>query len=358
MADTDERTRFDAIDGWPHPSEQTAWLGGLRPEQALRTAYLGGRMHHAWLIGGAKGTGKATLAYRFARFALAYPEGRAPEGEGLGIPGDHPAFRKIAAGSHPNLLTLERDWDEKNKRYKTEISVENVRRTVGFFGSTPGESGWRIAIVDPADDLNPNSANALLKMLEEPPPRALFLVLANVPGKLLPTIRSRCVKLDLDPIPEAEIASALKGAGEEGSEEEIRLAAALSQGSLRRAIMLLRGGGAGLYGQMTGILSRLPDLDVERLHAFADAVGAPRRDDAYTLFLDLFFAWLGRRVRQEPELTPAAEPGESLAAVPLARWAEVWEKTHASTSDAEEYNLDRKQVVLSTFMTLARATRM
>jgi DNA polymerase-3 subunit delta' len=358
MADADERIRFDAIDGWPHPSEQSAWLGGLRPEEALRTAYLGGRMHHAWLIGGAKGTGKATLAYRFARFALAHPEGRASEGEGLAIPDDHPAFRKVAAGSHPNLLALERDWDDKNKRYKTEISVEQVRRTIGFFGSTPGEAGWRIAIVDAADDLSVSAANALLKMLEEPPPRALFLVLANVPGKLLPTIRSRCVKLDLDPIPEAASIAALTEAGEEGSEEEVRLAAALSQGSLRRAIMLLRGGGAGLYGEMTALLARLPNLDVDKMHAFADMVGAPRRDDAYTLFLDLFFAWLGRRVRQEPELTRAAQPSESLAAVPLARWAEVWEKTHASTSNAEEYNLDRKQVVLSTFMTLARATRM
>ena len=358
MAETDERIRIDAIDGWPHASEQTSWLGGLRAEQALRQAYLGGRMHHAWLIGGAKGTGKATLAYRFARFALAHPEGRAPEGEGLGIPIDHAAYRKVAAGSHPNLLTLERDWDDKNKRYKTEISVDQVRRTIGFFGSTPGEAGWRIAIVDAADDLSVSAANALLKMLEEPPARALFLVLANVPGRLLPTIRSRCVRLDLDPIPEADVASALRGAGEEGSADEIGLAAALSQGSLRRAIMLLRGGGAGLYGEMTAILSRLPNLDIEKTHAFADQVGRTGRDDAYSLFLDLLFAWLGRRVRQEPELTKPAQPGESLAAVPLARWAEVWEKTHASTSDAEEYNLDRKQVVLSTFMTLARATRM
>ncbi len=358
MAESEERIRFDAIEGWPHPSEQTAWLGGSRPEASLRHAYVGGRMHHAWLLGGAKGVGKATLAYRFARFALAHPPGKAPAGEGLAVPPDAPAFRKVAAGSHPNLLALERDWDDKNKRYKTEISVEQVRRTIGFFGSTPGEAGWRIAIVDAADDLSVSAANALLKMLEEPPPQALFLVLANVPGKLLPTIRSRCVKLDLDPIPEPDIVAALKGAGEEGSDEDIRLAAALSQGSLRRAIMLLRGGGAGLYGEMTAILSRLPGLDVERVHAFADLVGAPRRDDAYTLFLDLLFAWLGRRVRQEAELTRAAEPSETLAAVPLARWAEVWEKTHASTSDAEEYNLDRKQVVLSTFMTLARATRM
>jgi DNA polymerase-3 subunit delta' len=358
MADADERIRYDAIEGWPHPSEQSKWLGGPRVEATLRNAYLSGRMHHAWLIGAPKGYGKATLAYRFARFALAYPRGDAPPGAGLDLPPEHAAFRKVAAGSHPNLLTLERDWDDKNKKYKTEISVDQVRRTIGFFGSTPGEAGYRVAIVDAADDLSVSAANALLKMLEEPPAQAIFLVLANVPGKLLPTIRSRCVRLDLDPIPTPAIAAALHGAGEEGTPEDIDLAASLAQGSLRRAIMLIRGGGAGLYGEMTALLSRLPKLDVERLHAFAETVGAPRRDDAYTLFLDLLFAWLGRRVRREPELTRAAQPGEILESVPLARWAEVWEKTHASTSDAEEYNLDRKQVVLSTFMTLARATRM
>ncbi len=361
MADPGSLSRLDKIGDWPAPEERPDWFGATVAERTLLDAYRGGRMHHAWLLGGPKGIGKATLAYRFARFAFAHPDPRSPEAAGatdLSVPADRPAFRRVANRSHPNLLALERPWDDDNKRYKTQLTIAEIRRTVAFFGSTGGEPGWRIAIVDPADDMNPNAANALLKVLEEPPARALFFIISHAPGRLLPTIRSRCRQLELAPLPPETIAAALREAPATPDSDDIRLAAALAEGSLRRAILLIEEGGIVTYREFARLTARLPQIDVAAMHAFAESVSKRGADDAYGGFLDLIRDWLGRRVRGEPEPDEPHSPAEGLRAVPLARWAEVWEKVAQSSGDAEELNLDRKQVVLSILMTLARATRM
>jgi DNA polymerase-3 subunit delta' len=354
----EEIPRFDAIEGWPPPEAQSAWFGERSAERTLLDAYRGGRMHHAWLLAGPKGIGKATLAYRFARFALAHPD---PGGKGAGtavdlsVSPDDPVFRKVAARAHPNLLVLERPWDDEKKRYRTELTVPEIRRTVSFFGSTAAEAGWRIAIVDPADDMNANAANALLKVLEEPPARSLFLIVSHAPGRLLPTIRSRCRRLEVMPLSNEAIAAAIAEHGDDIEPADLDLAAVLAEGSLRRAILLLEEGGIDQYRALAELLARLPDIDVEAMHAFADAAGGRGGDEAYTGFLDLIRGWLVRRIRRE------AEPEQglaNLAGVPLERWPEVWEKVNHSSDLAEALNLDRKQVILSVFMALARATRM
>ncbi len=358
----DDIPRLDALDGWPSPEAQAAWHGGRDAEAALLDAYRGGRMHHAWLLGGPKGIGKATLAYRFARFALMYPDPAAPAvraATDLSVPEDSPAFRRVAGRAHPNLLAMERPWDDRNKRYKTELAVDEIRKTVGFFGSTGGEGGWRIAIVDPADEMNPSAANALLKVLEEPPARSLFFVLSHTPGRLLPTIRSRCRRLDVAPLPPEAIVAALDANGEvDADAEDIRLAATLAEGSLRRAILLLSEGGIETYRAFARFAAAAGAPDVTAMHALADSVSGRRADDAYYGFLDTVRAWLARRVRGEDEPVAEARPGPELRAVPLARWAEVWDKIAQSSTEAEDLNLDRKQVVLSILMSLARAARM
>ncbi len=358
----DEILRLDALEGWPPPEAQPRWYGGPTAETTLLDAYRGGRMHHAWLLGGQKGIGKATLAYRFARFAFAHPDpasAAASNAADLAVPEDHPAFRRVAGRAHPNLLAMERPWDDKNKRYKTELAVDEIRRTVGFFGSTSGEGGWRIAIVDPADEMNPSAANALLKVLEEPPSRSLFFVISHTPGRLLPTIRSRCRRLDLAPLSAETIAGAIRDNGSIDSDDaDIALAAALAQGSLRRAILLLEEGGIDTYRAFARFAATVGEPDVTAMHALADSVSGRAADDAYYGFLDTVRAWLGRRVRDESEPVSEATPGQAVRAVPLARWAEVWEKVAQSSTEADDLNLDRKQVVLSILMSLARAARM
>jgi len=358
-AEAEDLIRFDRVERWPAPEEQPAWFGGAVAEATLLEAYRSGRVHHAWLIGGPKGIGKATLAFRFARFVLAHPDPLSAEvvaATDLSVAPAHPAFRKVANRAHPNLLVLERPYDEQNKRFKTELTVPEIRKTVSFFGSTSGEDGWRIAVVDPADDMNASSANALLKVLEEPPSRSLFLIVSHAPGRALATIRSRCRRLDLPPLTPEAIADAMRAHGE--VDEDLELAAELAEGSLRRAILLMEGGGIETYRALTKLLARLPDLDIEAAHAFADSVSGRGNDDAWVGFTDMLAAWLNRRVRGENEPESGATPGPATAAVPLERWAEVWETLRRSTEDTDEYNLDRKRTVLSMLMALARATRM
>jgi len=360
VSETDETIRFDRVQGWPAPEEQRAWFGDSAIERTLLDAYRSGRMHHAWLIGGPKGIGKATLAYRFARFVFAHPDPASADlaaAMDLDVPDDRPAFRKVANRAHPNLLILERPWDEEKKRFKTELTVPEIRRTVSFFGSTSGEPGWRIAVVDPADDMNASSANALLKVLEEPPARSLFLIVSHAPGRLLPTIRSRSRRLDIPPLSTHAIAAALREHGE-GDAEDIELVAALAEGSLRRAILLSESGGIETYRGLVKLLARLPNLDVDAMHAFADSVSGRGDDDAWIGFRDLLAAWLNRRVRGEAEPETDVPLAAAAAAAPLERWAEVWETMRQSVEQTDELNLDRKRTVLSILMSLARATRM
>ncbi len=358
--DTQEVLRFDAIEGWPAPEERADWFGDQVAERTLLDAYRSGRMHHAWMICGPKGIGKATLAYRFARFVLAHPDPAAPDvaaATDLSLPDDRPAFRRVAARSHPNLLALERPYDERAKRFRTELTVSEIRRTVAFFGSTAGEAGWRIAVVDPADDMNPSAANALLKILEEPPRRSLFLLVSHAPGRVLATIRSRCRRLNVAPLAATEIADAIREATDV-DDGDLDLAAALADGSLRRAILLIEGGGIETYRDLARLLARLPDIDVAEAHAFADGVSRRGDDDAWEGFNDMLATWLNRRVRRHGEPTPGAGLAPAVVGAPLERWAEVWENLRRSSALADALNLDRKRAVLSILMSLAHATRM
>ncbi|MCP4383205.1 MAG: DNA polymerase III subunit delta' [Hyphomicrobiales bacterium] len=358
---TDEFPRLDSLEGWPAPEAQTQWFGGAAAETTLLDAYRGGRMHHAWLIGGPKGIGKATLAYRFARFALANPDPESADmttAADLDIAAESKTFRQVSHRAHPDLLPLERAYRTDRKRFLTELSVDQIRRTVSFFGSTSGGQGWRIAIVDPADDMNASAANALLKMLEEPPARSLFFILSHTPGRLLPTIRSRCRHLELQPLAPDAIRAAIAGHRPGGHDEaDIAMAADLSDGSLRRAILLLEAGGLDVHRAFSDFASSLPDASVAAMHDLADKVARRGADDAYASFLHGARGWLNRRVRgvKEPYGQP---PTSTIAAVPLARWAEVWEKIDVASAEAEALNLDRKQVALSVLMSIAHAARM
>jgi DNA polymerase-3 subunit delta' len=344
-----EENAADRLDGAPHPRERQVLIGHGEAERQLLDAYRGPRMHHAWLIGGPEGIGKATLAYRFARFVLANPVPAAvpPGTADLAVSADHPAARRIVAGSHPDLLALRRIAEAGKDRIPQDISVGAMREIVRFFGSTAGEGGWRICIVDAADDLNRSSANALLKLLEEPPPRSLFLILAHMPGRLLPTIRSRCRTLPLLPLSEEEIAAGLQTFDEiRVPADEAGRIAALADGSLRRALEIAEGGQEGFAGEVTRLLDGLPSPDPLAVHALGDKL-ARRDDGVFELFLRLVFAHLHRQV------TASAGQGPRR----LAPHAEVWEKVEATAAQVRTFNLERKPFVFQVFGWLAEAGR-
>jgi len=325
-----------------------ALFGHAEAERALLDAYRGGRIPHAWLIGGERGIGKATLAYRMARFVLAYPDPALPavrNAETLDVPAGHPAARRIANQAHGGLLALRRVVNERTGKLFTEIRVEDVRRCVPFFGSTAGEGGWRVCIVDPVDDLNREGANALLKILEEPPPRALLLLVSNAPGRVLPTIRSRCRTLTLRPLDRADVARALAAVRESTPDApDIAAASEAADGSVGRALMLLEGDALDLRRHLVDLLGRLPQVDLRALHVLGDEI-AGTGAEPLEVFMDTVNAWLSERLHSTPQ------DGR------LIRIAEAWEKVNRAGIDTEAYNLDRKPFVFSVFGALAEAAR-
>jgi DNA polymerase-3 subunit delta' len=333
----------------PHPRETGCLFGHAAAERALLEAYRGGLMPHAWLIAGPAGIGKATLAYRMARFVLAHPNpGSAAvrAATSLGIAEDHPVARRVAAQAQPDLLVLARTINEKTGKLRQDIQVDDVRRTVTFFGSTAGEGGWRVAIVDAVDELNPSGANALLKVLEEPPRRALLLLVSHSAARVPPTIRSRCRVLALRPLPPDEVArAATAAAGRSPDDSDIREAAAAAEGCVARALALLDGDALDLRNRILGQLDRLPALDPRALHALGDAL---QGTDAAKLsaFVDTVNAWLSARLATGAQDTSR-----------LVRVAQAWEKVNAAARDADEYNLERKPLVFSVFGWLAEAAR-
>ena len=353
------------------PRETADLIGHEEAERTLLAAWGSGRMHHAWLIGGLAGIGKATLAFRFARFVLAY--GGRQEGQGLDMFGappppaslylspDHPVFRRVRAGGHADLLTVERRYDDKKGRMKSDIAVDDVREVGAFMRRTAGEDGWRVAIIDGVEQMNASGHNALLKILEEPPERALLLLVTDTPGGLLPTIRSRCRKLLLSPLPEAAVAGWLAAHQPDIAAADRLALARLAEGSIGRARGLAASGGLDLYRQAMAVLATLPRLDLRAAHAFADSVTRKGEDETWDTASGLVVWWLARLVRGLAEGRPAPEitGGEGALVARLAaaqpgldRWLEVWDKVAQLFARTDAANLDRKQVMLTALLSV------
>jgi len=336
----------DVATGVPHPRQTTALFGHTDAEAAILESYRGGRVPHAWLIGGLSGIGKATLAYRFARFALAHPNPAAEavqEARNLAVAPDHPIARRVAAQGHPDLLVLERTIGDTGK-LRSVITVDQVRKTVPFFGSTAGEGGWRIVIVDAVDELNAEGENALLKLLEEPPAKSLLLLVTHTPGRVRATLRSRCRRLALRPLGADDVARAA-AAALSTSENALRAAAQAADGSVARAIALRDSDALKFRERVHALLDRLPDVDARALHLLGDAMGGADQT-AFEGFVDTLNDWMSERLRSGPQ-----------DSAHLARVAEAWQRINRAAADANEYNLDRKPVIFDAFGALAEAAR-
>ena len=336
---------WDRIEGIADPRETISVSGHDPALNFLSTKYAGNRLHHAWLLSGPRGIGKATLAFRFAEHLLRHPDfNTAPQNFEFR---DDAIHSQVAKGAHPNVLVLRRPWDVKQKKFRTQITVEEVRRTLGFFGTAAGANAWRICIVDPADDLTTGAANALLKILEEPPVRTIFLVLAHSPRGLLPTIRSRCQNLSLKPLSGEVLTNVLEKqrALQAMKPDEIAQITKLAKGSVRRALLLLNSKAANNFQKFVDNLAT-QNPDIAAIHQLAGSLSLVSKADEFELFMDLIYDHLCDAIRT-PELM--ADPKRQL------HISSVWETTKAHMTRMETWNMDKKQVILSLFKNMRAA---
>ncbi|HEX3483762.1 MAG TPA: DNA polymerase III subunit delta' [Micropepsaceae bacterium] len=336
----------DRIEGQPHPREtyeltgQDAALG--RAARAIRS----GRPPQAWLLAGPPGIGKATLAYRIARYLLRH--GASADGPAdLSVSPSDPVSRQIEAGAHPGLLVLRRRTNERGK-LKTVLDVEEIRRLGGFFGMTAEAGGWRVAIIDSADDMNDNAANALLKILEEPPVRGLLILISHAPGRLLPTIRSRTQRLDLKPLPDSVIKTALAHLLPNISTEDRATLTSLAEGSLGLALRLADGEGLKLARDAQSLISTRGAPDIPALTALAERIG--RSADGLVHFGEFLTQAVSQGIRER------ARTAEGSTAA-TERSVETWERLNELYARATGLHLEPRQTVLASAREIAAAKR-
>lgn len=373
MSAAEDLPEPDRIEGAPHPRDTRQVFGQDAAQSAFLEAFNADRLHHGWLLTGPKGVGKATMAWQIARFLLATPKddggmfGDAPlAAKSLHIDPEHPVARRIAAGSEPGLFAVRRPYDEKTKKLKSQITVDEVRRLKNFFALSAADGGRRVVIVDSADEMNISAANALLKLLEEPPADTILLLISHQPSRLLPTIRSRCRELRFAPLGPDHMAAALAQAEVEADASAAM--AELSAGSVGEAIRLSSLGGMTIYAGLVDMFSNLPQLDRPKALKMAEIAAARGGAEQFELLLNLIDLFLMRMARTgatgQPPLIEAA-PGEAdlfLRLAPTAhktrKWAEIAAEITTRSRHGQSVNLDPAALVLDTVWKIQETAQM
>ncbi|WP_299363879.1 DNA polymerase III subunit delta' [uncultured Paracoccus sp.] len=347
----------DRVPGFPHPRETRRVVGQDHAVAEFVDAARSHRMHHAWLLTGPRGTGKATLAWAIARWLLS-----GAGSDDLSVTPDDPVARRVLALSEPRLHLVRRAVDEKTGRIRAEITVDDIRRLLSFFHMSAAEGGHRVAIIDAADEMNVSAANALLKILEEPPRDALLLLVAHQPDRLLPTIRSRCRTLRLSELAPEDMAAAMAPLAVQGDPTRL---AALAHGSVGEALRLAGQDGLSVYQAIVDLFATLPRLDRRQAAALADAAAArPGADgDPFDLVVTLLDRFLARAARAGLMGAPLPEAARAEAEVltrmsPDERSARGWATAQAELSArarrGRAVNLDPAALVMDMLVTLAQ----
>ena len=320
----------------PEPRKREGFVGHPAAAGMLAAGAATGRLHHAWILAGPRGIGKATLAFRFARYLLARQGGSLlseTEPEPLHLAAEDPVFRRVASGGHADLRVVE------PAGARGEIRVDAIRDAVRFLRLTPGESAWRVLVVDGADSMNPNAQNAALKLLEEPPPNMLVLLVAHRPSLLLPTVRSRCRMLRLAPLDRPEFDEILREVAPELDAEACARLFEVSGGSPGAALELEQLGGRALTEAVDSLLDALPEIDRQALDRIAAAVTENRDASHFQAFGRILVAGLARRLR---------------AAGPDAAWLDAEAGVSRLLERCTALSLDRRQAIFEIFGRLAR----
>ena len=356
----------DCVEGAPHPRETPHLFGQTVAEQEFLTAYNAGHLHHAWLITGPQGIGKATLAWRMARFLLTQPM-RADAGGGLfgedltpatpetlDVDEHHPVSARVTALSEPRLKLLRRAWDDKKGKHKTVITIDEVRELKNFLMMSAADGGRRVVIVDSADEMNTSASNALLKLLEEPPADVTLLLISHQPSALLPTIRSRCQTLRLHPLSPDDMAQCLVASGTD-SPASTEALATLASGSAGTALRLLNLGGMEAYHNIVTLFGTCPNIDRPALLRIAESAAGAKNIDHFDLLLKLLDFFVARLARAGVSGPPQHEACQNETAVltrlspnPYAgrAWAQAQQELGARARHGKAVNLDPAALLL------------
>jgi DNA polymerase-3 subunit delta' len=353
----------------PYPRRNPRLEGHEAAEALVAKAWGSGRFPHAWLICGPRGVGKATFAYRMARWVLAGGGEAGGGGPGLFgeeavpanslyLPPESGTFRRVVSGGHSDFRALERPEG------KTAIPVDDVRTLLSFVHQTPAESAWKAIVVDSADELNRNGANAILKALEEPPPHTVFLLVSHAPGRLLPTIRSRCRKLPLGPLAEETMLRLLADYAPDLGREDAALLARMSEGSIGTALEYADAGGIDLYRAALVLLANPRRPDPAKLYGLADSLSPKTAEHAYWAFRTLMDWWMKRAIKAQATgvRPPAILPEEERA---MDSWSalggletsmRLWEKLSGLLAQSDNpANLDKRQLIVAAFTEIQKA---
>ena len=371
----------DRAPGAPHPRETAQVFGHAAAERDFIEAWASGRLHHGWLITGPRGVGKATLAWAMARFLLSTPDpqddglfGAPPVPQSLHVDPEHPVARRMLALSEPGLFLLRRggagstENDQEKAlaegRFSTDIRVSEVRKLKGFFALSAADGGRREVIVDAADELNTNAANAILKLLEEPPARTTLLMVCHQPARLLPTIRSRCRTLRLNPLTLQDMQAALDQAQITPAPEDMPALAELSGGSVGAAIRLHQLDGLSLYSDLLAVLASDPRPDRARLMALSQSCTGKGAEDRLDLVMTLTEQLAARLARSGATgLAPKVQAGrgESTLLSRLAQgpdrgraWAAAAQQAMDRARHARAVNIDPAALVTDLFLGLSK----
>lgn len=366
MAEPVDLPEPDRVEGAPHPRETLRLIGHDDAERGFLDVYNSGRLHHGWLITGPRGVGKATFAWRIARFLLATPPaddndmfGAPPAPETLDIPEDHPVMRRSMALSDPNLYLLRRGPNEKGDKLANEILVKEVRKLKGFFSMSSADGGRRVVIIDAADEMNTNAANAILKLLEEPPANTIMLLICHQPARLLPTIRSRCRELRLSPLSPADMSTALGGTGADMSPEDADALAELAGGSVGDALRLIHQDGLFLYQMLMRIMATMPDLDRPAALNLAQSLAVRGQEEKLGLIfklVDLAMVRLARTGLGTPPARFASSDEQAVLtrlsphSVAAREWATLAQEAGDRARHGLSVNVDPASIVFDMFM--------
>ncbi len=360
----DDRTDLSGLLGFLSPRENPGLTGHEEAQQTLVSAFKSNHFPHAWLLSGPEGIGKATLAYHFIRNVFAHGlEKCSGDGQLMALDKLDPVFVQVSSLSHPDLLVLQRIRNPKSKAFYTVIRVDEIRSLTKFFGFTSGGGGWRFVVVDLAEDMNNNAANALLKILEEPPEKSVFFLISSAPTTLPTTILSRCQKLRMFPLLDEDLKRAVQDAFNNSLEhsvpegEQLTYALQKAGGSVRKALQYSVGNGLALDKQLGTLLARLPNMDYTLVHGLADRITVRGAEDDFQTVHTLLSSWMARQIRTTVSGRVNETHSRLFPRQTITAWSELWQDMHREKAACLLLNLDRRTHIINMFAKIQEQSR-